>query len=237
MSSRTALITGGTSGIGLATAHLLHAQGYRVFVTGSNPDSIDAARKELPAEVTAVRADSRSLTDLDALVAGIDRLDVLFLNAGFTSGLPVEAYDEATYDDLFAVNTKGKFFTLQKALPLFTDGGSIVFTVGIGATRGLGRGSATAASAGAVLALVPALAVELAPRRIRVNAVSPGPIATPIWNGMPPEAVEATAARVPLGRMGTADEVASLVGYLASDAAAYLTGENIVVGGGSGLLA
>jgi NAD(P)-dependent dehydrogenase (short-subunit alcohol dehydrogenase family) len=247
MTSRTALITGGTSGIGQATAALLHRSGYRVIVTGSTPDTIAAARAELPHDVVVLRADARSLTDTDRVIAEIrDRfgcLDVLFLNAGIVRGLPVEAYDEATFDDLVAVNFKGQFFTLQKALPLLNDGGSIIFTVGIGVTRGVGTGSAVAASRGALLALVPSLALELAPRRIRVNAVSPGAIATPIWTklGYPPESLEAAtdavAARIPFGRLGTSDEIAEVVAFLASPGAGYVTGENIVVGGGSGLRA
>jgi NAD(P)-dependent dehydrogenase (short-subunit alcohol dehydrogenase family) len=234
----TALITGGTSGIGRATALLLHQQGYRVAVTGRNPDKAD-----LPPEVLAVRADARSLTDTDRVIATVRErfgsLDVLFLNAGIVHGRPIAEYDEATFDDLVAVNFKGQFFLLQKALPLLSDGGSIILTVGIGVTRGVGNSSAAAASKGALLGLVPSLALELAPRRIRVNAVSPGAIATGIWDklGVPPAGVAAVAARVPFGRLGTPDEIAAVVAFLASPGAAYLTGENITIGGGSGLRA
>jgi NAD(P)-dependent dehydrogenase (short-subunit alcohol dehydrogenase family) len=142
---------------------------------------------------------------------------------------------------VFQVNAKGQFFTLQKTYPLLADGASVVFTVGVGVTRGLAGGSVTAGSRGALLAMVPSLAVELAPRGIRVNAVSPGAIDTPIWtkSGMPPEMLaeitEAAAARIPFGRFGTAREVAETVTFLLSDAAGYVTGQNIVVGGGSGL--
>ena len=242
MTSRTALITGGTSGIGRATASLLHRTGYRVAVTGSTPESVAQARADLPADVLVLRADARSRDDTDRVIAAVGerfgRLDVLFLNAGLVRGLPIEAYDEATVDDLFAVNFKGQFFTLQKALPLLDDGGSIVLTVGIGVTRGVGAGSAAAASKGALLGLVPSLALELAPRRIRVNAVSPGAIATGIWARLGLEAAtDAVAAQVPFGRLGTPDEIAEVVAFLASPGAAYLTGENIVVGGGSGLRA
>lgn len=247
MSAPTALITGGTSGIGKATAELLHARGHQVVVTGQNPDTIAAAEKSLPEGIVVLRADARSLADTDRVVAEVRErfgtLDVLFLNAGIVRGLPIEAFDEPTFDDLVDVNFKGQFFTLQKALPLLNDGGSIIFTVGIGVARGIAGGSVTAATRGALLALVPSLAVELAPRRIRVNAVSPGPIETPIWakHGLPPEALEqalkATAARVPLGRLGASEEVAEIVAFLASDAAGYVTGENITVGGGSGLAA
>jgi NAD(P)-dependent dehydrogenase (short-subunit alcohol dehydrogenase family) len=244
MTSRAALITGGTSGIGLATAARLHRDGYRVAVTGSTPGSVSSARPQLPDDVVILQADARSLPDTDRVIAEVrDRfgaLDVLFLNAGMVRGMPIDAYDEATVDDLLAVNFKGQFFTLQKALPLLTDGASIILTVGIGVTRGVGAGSAAAASKGALLALVPSLALELAPRRIRVNAVSPGSIATPMWSklGTSVEAAStAMAAQIPLGRLGTSDEIAEVVAFLASPGAAYLTGENIVVGGGSGLRA
>jgi NAD(P)-dependent dehydrogenase (short-subunit alcohol dehydrogenase family) len=242
-----ALITGGTSGIGKATAELLHRRGYQVIVTGQNPDTIAAAEKSLPEQIVVVRADARSLADADRVVEEARKrfgsLDVVFLNAGIVRPRPIEAFDEATYDDLFNVNAKGQFFTLQKALPLLNDGGSVIFTVGIGAVRGMAGGSASAASKGALLSMVPSLAIELAPRRIRVNAVSPGPVETGIWAkfGLPPEALraaaETTASKVPLGRFGTSEEIAEVVAFLASDAAGFVTGENIVVGGGSGISA
>ena len=244
MTSRTALITGGTSGIGLATAARLHRDGYRVAVTGSTAASVGAARSQLPDDVLVRQADVRSRPETRALIGELRErfgtLDVLFLNAGLTRGMPVGAYDEVTVDDLLAVNFTGQFFTLQQALGLLDDGASIILTVGIGVTRGVGTGSAAAASKGALLALVPSLALELAPRRIRVNAVSPGAIATPLWSRLGTSAEAAGAAmagQIPLGRLGTSDEIAHVVAFLASPAAAYLTGENIVVGGGSGLRA
>ena len=246
MPTPTALITGGTTGIGRATAALLHDRGYQVIVTGQNPDTIAEAQKELP-DVVVLQADTRILADTDRVIDEVRKrfgaLTTLFLNAGVTRPLAVETVGEAAFDDLFAINTKGQFFTLQKALPLLTDGASIVFTVGIGATRGISGGSVAAASRGALLAMVPSLAIELAPRRIRVNAVSPGAVDTPIWSkfGVPPENVSAmldtVAAQNPFGRLGTAREIAETVAFLASDGAAYITGQNIVVAGGGGVSA
>jgi NAD(P)-dependent dehydrogenase (short-subunit alcohol dehydrogenase family) len=241
MSKPTALLTGGTSGIGKAAAELLHQRGYQVIVTGQNPDTIAAAQRDLPPDILVLRADARSLTDTDDVVAAIrDRfgtLDVLFLNAGISRPQPVDSVDEATFDDLVNVNFKGQFFTLQKALPLLRDGGSIVFTVGIGVTRGVPGGTITAATRGALLSLMPSLALELAPQRIRVNAVSPGAIETPMWDKLevPLQAREAMGATIPFGRFGSTGEVAEVVAFLASDAASYITGQNIVVAGGSGL--
>lgn len=247
MSEPAVLITGGTSGIGSASAELLHQRGFQVMVTGQNPTTIAAAREELPEGVVVLRADARSLEDTERVVEEVrsrfGALTALFLNAGISRPTPLDSVDEASYDELFGVNTKGQFFTLQKMLPLLTDGASVIVTVGIGATRGIAGGSVTAGSRGALLTMVPSLALELAPRKIRVNAVSPGAIDTPIWSktGVPPETLAdmttGIAATIPFGRLGTAGEVAEVVAFLASDAASYVTGQDIVVGGGSGLRA
>lgn len=245
MTGSAVLITGGTSGIGLAAATVLHERGARVLVTGRDAGTIRSARAALPGEVVVVQADARSLSDTDRVVEEarerFGTLTGLFLNAGINRSDPVDAVDEGTYDALFATNTKGQFFTLQKALPLLEAGASVVITVGIGVVRGMAGGSVTAGSRGALLAMVPSLAVELAPRGIRVNAVSPGAIDTPIWakTGMTPEVLaavkESVASTVPLQRLGDAREVARTVAFLLSDDASYVTGENVVVGGGAGL--
>jgi NAD(P)-dependent dehydrogenase (short-subunit alcohol dehydrogenase family) len=241
VSTRTALITGGTSGIGRASAQLLSQQGYQVVVTGQDPDRLARARRELPDDVLVLSADARSLKAANGVADTIRErfgtLDVLVLNAGITRLQPVELVDEATFDDLVAVNFKGQFFTLQSALPLVPDGGSIIFTVGIGPTNGVRGGAVTAATRGALLCLMPSLALELAPRQIRVNAVSPGGIATPMWasSEVPEEVRQATVASIPFGRFGTPPEAAAVIAFLASDAASYVTGQNIIVAGGRGL--
>jgi NAD(P)-dependent dehydrogenase (short-subunit alcohol dehydrogenase family) len=246
MPARAALITGGTSGIGKATAEVLHSCGYGVAVTGQRPESVARAREELPEDVLVLRADARSLADTDRVVSEVHArfgtLTTLFLNAGVTRPVALDTCDEAAFDDLFAVNTKGQFFTLVKALPLLCDGASVIVNVGIGATRSLTGYSLTAGSRGALLTMIPTLALELAPRRIRINAVSPGITDTPMTRARPrggsddaAAMLAAMAAKNPFGRLGKPEDIAETVAFLASDGAAYVTGQEIVVSGGAGL--
>ncbi|MFF7679045.1 SDR family oxidoreductase [Actinacidiphila glaucinigra] len=237
----TALITGGTTGIGRAAAELLHARGYKVAVTGQNPDSLARARSELPDEVLVVRSDARVLADTDDLLATVSArfgsLDLLFLNAGIFRPAPVASVTEESFDEQVDVNFKGQFFTLQKALPLVNDGGSIVFTVGIGSRRGSPGATLGAATRGALLAMLPSLALELAPRRVRVNAVSPGATETPLFDklGVPHSGRDALRQKIPFERFGASREIAEVVAFLASDAASYVTGQDVAVAGGYGL--
>src|SRR5687767_15091481 len=241
-SRSTALITGGTTGIGRATAQLLHQQGFDVLVTGTDPARLAAARRDLPKDIVVLRADARSLPDADKTVSEVrerfGRLDVLFLNAGIGRMLPVEAVDEATFDEHFAVNVKGQFFLLQKVLPLMGKGGSVIFNGAVGAHKGIPNWSIYTATKGALLAMVRALAAELAPRGIRVNAVSPGPIDNDAFEklGLPPETIAAfrklVPERVPLGRFGIEGEIARAVAFLASPDASFINGTDLRADGG-----
>lgn len=246
MSARTALITGGTSGIGKATAELLHSRGYRVAVTGQRPEGVARARAELPEDVLVLPADARSLAETDKVVSEVGArfgsLTTLFLNAGVSRPMTLATADEAAYDEVFSVNTKGQFFTLAKALPLLTEGASVIVTVGIGATRSLTGNSVTAGSHGAFLGMIPTLALELAPRRIRINAISPGFTDTPMTRTSlraqsddVAAVMAAIAEKNPFGRLGVPEDMARTVAFLASDDAAYITGQEIMVAGGAGL--
>lgn len=233
MPAPAALITGGTSGIGKATAELLHSRGYRVMVTGLS----NVADAGFPDEVAVVRADARSLTDIDHAInqvrVRLGSLDLLFLNAGISRPGPIESTDEEVFDALIDINLKGNFFTLQKALPLLNEGASVVFTVG--AAEGVG--AAMTAAKGALVPLMRSLAIELAPRRIRVNSVSPGLISTPVYSrmGVSQEMIDSWVRDVPLGRAGAPADIAQAVAFLASDAAGYITGADLVVSGGMGI--
>jgi NAD(P)-dependent dehydrogenase (short-subunit alcohol dehydrogenase family) len=237
-----ALVTGGTTGIGLATAQALHKRGYAVLVTGRNPETLAAARHALPDDVVVFRADASSVADADAVAAELGqrfgRLDLAFLNAGVTRLVPLEALDEETFDWHVGTNLKGQVFMLQKVLPLLGQGSSVVLTSSTAAGHAAPGMAVYAATKGAQLSLMRTLAVELAPRGIRVNAVSPGPIETPMVGklDLPADQLSgfkaAFTARVPTGRFGTAEEIANAVAFLASAEAGYITGANLVIDGG-----
>jgi NAD(P)-dependent dehydrogenase (short-subunit alcohol dehydrogenase family) len=240
-SRRVAFITGGTSGIGLATARVLHAEGYAVLVTGRDPQTLEKARNTLPDGVVVVRADARSITDAQRVATELsDRfghVDVAFLNAGRGVVGPIDTIDEAGYDETFDVSVKGQFFTLQKILPLLGKGSVVIFNSAIGAHRGVPGFTVYSAAKGALLPLTRGLAIELAPRGIRVNAVTPGTIDTPaVHRFIGAEQMAGFRARfsatVPLGRIGADEDVACAVAYLASPAAGFITGTEIVIDGG-----
>ena len=242
LQDKTVLITGGTQGIGLATAKLMHAEGARVIVTGVNPESIAAASAELGPDVTVLYADVRNAADLDAVFqtvsARFNRLDILFANAGVGTVAPLEAVTEAQIEQQFSINFKGVFFTMQKAVPLMAKGGSIILTTSFLNAVGTPGFSILSASKAAVRSLALTLGAELAPRGIRVNAVSPGPIATAfhgklgLTDSQLSEAAAGIQAAIPLQRFGDASEVAQAVVFLGSDAASFITGTELVVDGG-----
>lgn len=238
LKGKTALITGGTTGIGLATAQVFHAEGARVFVTGRNPKTLAEARAVLPPEVEIIQADSADLADLDHLIgtlrSKVDRLDILYVNAGIAAFQPLELADEGHWDGQMDTNLKGPFFLTQKALPLLRKGSSVIFTSSVVSQKGFVGTAAYTASKAGLAGLARALATELAPIGIRVNSVAPGPIDTPIQIklGLPAEAREGFMQRVSLSRFGTSAEVAKAVLFLASEDASFVTGEELVVDGG-----
>lgn len=238
------VITGGSSGLGLATAQLLVDEGARVLITGRDRNALDAARDRLGGNAIAVRSDAASLPDIEALAdrvkTGFGTVDALFANAGVSGFAPFEATGEELFDQLLAVNVKGPYFTVQKLAPLLVEGGGVVFTTSVANVLGLPMLSAYAAGKAAVRSMTRSLARELLPRKIRVNAVSPGPIDSGILEkSMPKEAAEATkaqmAADIPMLRLGNPAEVARAVAFLAFDAT-YTTGAELAVDGGGSQL-
>jgi NAD(P)-dependent dehydrogenase (short-subunit alcohol dehydrogenase family) len=237
MKNKTILITGGTTGIGLATAQLLTAEGAKVIVTGRNPETLAAAQKKMPG-VTVIKSDSASLSAAQSLGDEVkkhtDRLDGAFLNAGVAQFAPFEAMTPQQYDDMFNTNVRGPFFQLQSLLPLLGNPSTVVVTSSVAASLAIPTTSLYSATKAAVVSFGKTLAVELAPRGIRVNVVSPGPVDTPIINkaGISDEGKEEFANQTLLKRFGRADEVAKLARFLLSDDSSFIIGENAVIDGG-----
>lgn len=236
------LVTGGSTGIGFATARQFHAEGAQVVITGKDPDRLRAARLALGEQVVAITADARSAADAqrvaDELRSRFGRVDVAFLNAGIARFAPIEGSDDALYDDTFDTNVRGVLIAARALAPLLGAGSSLIVNGSLVASKGFAGTAVYSASKGAVVAITRALAVELAPRGVRVNTVSPGPIETPIYDklGLPADALagfrDTTIGAIPLRRFGRPEEVAGVVTFLASDAAAFITGADLPVDGG-----
>jgi NAD(P)-dependent dehydrogenase (short-subunit alcohol dehydrogenase family) len=242
LEGKIAVITGGNSGIGLATAKRLVSDGAHVFITGRRQNELDAAVSEIGKNVSGIQGDVSNLADLDRLYTEVKdqkgRLDILFANAGIGGFVPLGEISEEHFDKIFGVNVKGLLFTVQKALPLFQDGGSIILTASTAASKGIEALSVYSATKAAVRSFARTWTVDLKARKIRVNAISPGPIDTPIFNvlNQSKEEIEqlkkSLITSVPMGRMGSPDEIAKVVSFLASDESSFVTGIELFVDGG-----
>jgi NAD(P)-dependent dehydrogenase (short-subunit alcohol dehydrogenase family) len=240
---KTAVITGGTTGIGFSTARLLVSEGAKVVITGRTAATVESAEKELGPSARAIVADTSKLADLDRVVdlarSHLGRVDFVFVNAGIAKFAPFDAVDERHWDEQHDINVRGAFFAVQKLVPLIPEGGAIVLDASIVALKGFPATTAYAASKAALRSLGRTLAVELLPRKIRVNVVSPGPVTTPILekSNVPPEAragmAEQLRESVPMKRFGLPEEVARAAAFLAFDAT-YTTGADLPVDGGVG---
>jgi NAD(P)-dependent dehydrogenase (short-subunit alcohol dehydrogenase family) len=242
LAGKVAVVTGGNSGIGLATAKRLHEEGARVVITGRDAKTLDAAASAIGDGSVAIQSDVSKLGDIDRLFSVVEskvgKVDVLFANAGIAKFAPYAASEEALFDELFSINVKGVYFTLQKALPHLKDGASVIVNTSVAASKGTQNTGIYAATKAAVRSFARTAATELQDRNIRVNAVAPGPIATPIFGriGLTEEQIEGFKAgisdRVPMRRIGRPEEIASAVAFLASDDASYITGIELNVDGG-----
>lgn len=244
LEGKVAVVTGGNSGIGLAAAKRLQEEGARVAIAGRSRKTLEEAVKTIGNGVLAVQADVARPLDLDKLYAEVSeklgKIDVLFVNAGVAKFAPLADTSESLYDEMFNINIKGAYFTIQKALPYLNDGASIILNTSVADATGNPGTSAYSATKAALRSLARTVAAELVERGIRVNTVAPGPIRTPIFGrtGLPQEAIDEWAkgvvAKVPMKRLGQPEEVAGAVAFLASQDASYITGVEINVDGGLG---
>ena len=242
LEGKIAVITGGNSGIGLATAKRFVSDGAYVFITGRRQNELDATVSEIGKNVTGIQGDVSNLADLDRLYTTVKdqkgHLDILFANAGIGEFAPLGEISEAHFDKIFGINVKGVLFSVQKALPLFQDGGSIILNASIAASKGMEALSVYSATKAAVRSFARTWTVDLKHRKIRVNAVSPGPIDTPGVKGLAQSKEEIEQLKkslitsVPMGRMGSPDEIAKVVSFLASDESSFVTGIELFVDGG-----
>lgn len=242
LSGKIAVITGGNSGMGLATAQLFAKEGAKVIITGRRQKELDEAVESIGADAEGVVGDVSRLSDLDKLhdhvKAKYGRVDVIFANAGLGSLAPIDQVTEAQFDETFNVNVKGTYFTVQKLLPLVPDGGSIILNASIASSKGMEAFSVYSGTKAAVRSLARTLTTDLKARKIRVNAISPGPIDTPIFGktGLTEQEIEGfksgITSQVPLGRIGLPEEIAKPALFLASDDSSYISGIELTVDGG-----
>lgn len=242
LTGKVALITGGTTGIGFATAELFKKEGAQVAITGQNAERVKAAQEKLGKDVLAIQSDTSKIQDIDNLAAKVKerfgKVDVLFANAGIGKFVPIDQVTPEHYDELFNTNVRGLFFTIQKILPLMGKNGSIILNASVAGSKGIESASVYSATKAAVRSLGRTLAAELAPRGIRVNTVSPGPIETPIFGklGMEKNQVDAWAKEmenmVALKRFGQPEEVATTLLFFASNDSSYVVGTELFVDGG-----
>ena len=236
LQGKVAVITGGTDGIGFATAKLFAKEGAHVFITGCRQRELDAAVKAIGSNVSGVQGDVANLNDLDRLYETVSkvkgRIDIVFANAGVGEFVPFGAVTEEHFDKLFNVNVRGTLFTVQKALPLLKDGGSIILNGSVASVKGTAAFGVYAASKAAVRSFVRTWTTDLKGRRIRSNVVSPGPINTPLASRQPADVIARLVSTIPLGRMGDPDEVAKAALFLASDDSSFVTGIELFVDGG-----